>query len=399
MNRFFPGFRVMYLLNITLTSLLLCATVSCGGTKGHAAHDHEHEGHDHESETRDLHGGEKEKSSDEILFPVEKARKSGIETEKVVRGPFSGVIPASGKVLPASGGEATVSATLAGEVRLLRHFNVGENVGAGTPLFSISSARLPEGDVARQAGVRLEKAKREYDRISSLMEKQLATNSELSEAKAELESARIASAAAGTPGGKNIAAPIAGYIMECLVRDGDFVEVGQPMMIITRDKRLQLRAEVSERDYDALPRIMSAKFRLASRPEIYDLGNLNGRVVSYGRSSGEDSPFIPVIFEFDNTSGIIPGAYAEIFLITSEGAEAISVPREALIEEQGVYSVFVRLDDDCYRKQTVTLGSTDGERTVITAGLKPGDEIVSKGAVTLKLASASSAIPAHSHEH
>ena len=41
----------------------------------------------------------------------------------------------------------------------------------------------------------------------------------------------------------------------------------------------------------------------------------------------------------------------------------------------------------------------NGERIEITDGLKPGETVVTKGAIHVKLASASNAIPAHTHSH
>ena len=77
----------------------------------------------------------------------------------------------------------------------------------------------------------------------------------------------------------------------------------------------------------------------------------------------------------------------------------LSVPVSALIEEQGVYSVFIRLDEEGYKKQWVTLGANNGSEVQILSGLKPGDEVVTRGAYQIKLSSASNAIPAHSHSH
>ena len=48
----------------------------------------------------------------------------------------------------------------------------------------------------------------------------------------------------------------------------------------------------------------------------------------------------------------------------------ISVPVSALTEEQGVHFVYIREDEECYRKQEVRLGASDGQQTEITEGLK-----------------------------
>ena len=56
-------------------------------------------------------------------------------------------------------------------------------------------------------------------------------------------------------------------------------------------------------------------------------------------------------------------------------------------------------DAEGYQKQEVTLGESDGERIEIKSGVKAGDRVATQGAIQVKLASASNAIPAHNHNH
>ena len=77
----------------------------------------------------------------------------------------------------------------------------------------------------------------------------------------------------------------------------------------------------------------------------------------------------------------------------------ISLPRTALTEEQGLFFVYLQLDEEGYKKQEVTLGADNGQSVQILTGVKAGDPVVVSGAYQVKLASASNAIPAHSHEH
>ena len=183
------------------------------------------------------------------------------------------------------------------------------------------------------------------------------------------------------------------------VKEGDYVSVGQPLATIAQSNRLMLRADVSERYYSSLPMVQSAHFKTPYDEQVYRLADLRGRLLSYGRASGGDSFFVPVTFEFDNKGAILPGSFVEVYLLTKPLEQVISVPVESLIEEQGLYSVYVRLDADCYRKQPVTLGANNGVEVQILSGLHGGEAVVTKGAHQVKLASASNAIPAHSHHH
>ena len=148
-----------------------------------------------------------------------------------------------------------------------------------------------------------------------------------------------------------------------------------------------------------LPMIQTANFMTPYDNALYKLSDLRGRLLSYGKASDMNSFYVPVTFEFDNKGAVIPGSFVEIFLLTKPMENVLSVPVSALIEEQGVYSVFIRLDEEGYKKQWVTLGANNGSEVQILSGLKPGDEVVTRGAYQIKLSSASNAIPAHSHSH
>ena len=168
---------------------------------------------------------------------------------------------------------------------------------------------------------------------------------------------------------------------------------------ITQNRRLFLRADVSEKYYPYLRTIGSANFCTPYNNKVYTLKGLNGRLLSYGKASGDNGYYVPVTFEFDNKGDIIPGSFVEIFLLSSPMENVIALPHTALTEEQGSFFVYLQVDEEGYKKQLVTLGADNGERVQILSGIKAGDKVVTQGAYQVKLAGATNAIPAHSHEH
>lgn len=387
-------------------ALAVCLLLSC--KSHHEAHDdHEHEaGHSHDitettgSETADNH--EEEHNPDEIILSPEKAKSAGIEVEVVEPSEFHSVLKCSGKVLTANGDETTVVAPAAGIASVKKSFTEGMPVSKGSSILSISSAQLPEGDLTKRTALAYRQAKTEFERAEKLIEDKLITEKEYLAAKTDYERARLAFEAMGSnnvSGGSAVISPATGYIKECLVTDGDYVEVGQPLMRITQNRKLYLRAEVSERDYDMLPTIKSANFKPSYTDKVYNLSDLDGRLIASGQSVSTTGSFVPVTFEFNNVGGIVPGSFAEIYLISGNRDNVISIPVSALTEEQGVYYVYVRVDDEGYLKKEVKLGASDGDRIEVISGLEKGDNLVTKGAIHVKLASASSVIPAHTHNH
>ena len=101
----------------------------------------------------------------------------------------------------------------------------------------------------------------------------------------------------------------------------------------------------------------------------------------------------------DNVGDIVPGTFADVWLLSDGGTEALTVPLVAISEEAGVKVAFVETHPGAYERREVVLGRSDGERIEVKNGLKAGDKVVVKGVTTLRLAAQQTAIPAHSHNH
>lgn len=381
-----------YILTGTLCMFLL-------GACGEHAHEHGEEGHSHEEE---MHAGEKAGHSDEIILTPEKAKAAGVEAETVHAGSFRNVIHTSGQILAAQGEEATVVAASSGVVSFSRKVAEGMQVGKGTELLSVSAAHIQDGDPVQKAKVAYEKAKEEYERAQKLVSSQIVSQKDFAALREAYENARLTyEALKPSKSGKGVSvkSPIGGFIKTCLVKEGDYVTVGQPLMTVTQTRRLVLKAEVSERYYAQLSQVVSANFQTPYNNKVYSLENLGGKLLSFGKSSGDASYYVPVIFEFDNRGDMVPGSFVEVYLLSGERNGVLSLPLSALTEEQGVYFIYLKLDEECYKKQEVKLGASDGSRVEILSGIKDGDTVVTRGAIHVKLASASNAIPAHTHNH
>ena len=294
---------------IFMGALAACMLGSCGG----------HEGHDHEAEgeAKEAHAAH----ADEIVLTPEKAQAAGVQVEEVQPAAFRSVIPTSGQVLAAQGDEATVVAAVSGVVNFTRSLIEGTQVSAGMALLTVSSQHIQEGDPVKRARIAYETAKSEYERAAKLVDKQIVSQKDFNQLKENYENARIAyEALSPSKDGKGVAvkSPIGGYVKSCLVKEGDYVTVGQPLLTVTQTRRLQLRAEVSERYYAGLKSIVSANFTTTYDDKVYRLDDLKGRLLSYGKSSGDASYYIPVTFEFDNRGDVIPGSFVEVYLLSEE---------------------------------------------------------------------------------
>ena len=354
--------------------------------------------HDHGAE----HGEAKEGHSDEIVIAPEKAAAAGIAVETVGPGEFSGVIRTGGQILPAPGDEKIIAAPADGIVAFSGDYFEGSTVDRAQPLFSILSGSIQDGNRLGKAKVAYETAASEYERAERLVGDRIIAQKDFVRIKENYENAKMVYEALkpnadGT--GVSVEAPFKGHLRDIFVNEGDFVTVGTPLACAVRGERMTLRADVSQRYYGRLGEVVSANFIPQYSDSPLNVTALGGKLVSVGQSSAENAFYVPVTFEFDGADGVIPGSFAEIWLLTAPRKNVISVPVSALTEEQGLYFVYLKMDESCYRKQEVALGESDGMRTEIISGLKAGDNVVVRGAYNVKLAGASNIIPAHTHNH
>lgn len=379
---------------IPLAALVLSLQACKGKTEEHAHETHQEEIHS------DEHSGHSH--SDEIVIDAHKAEESGIAVMEIHKSQFSGIIKTTGEILPTRENEVTAVSNVSGTVSFINPLLEGTELREGHPVLTINSSKMEGGNISEKAKINFEIAQKEFNRIRNLYNDKLITEKEYNDARQTFEEARINYEAVGnnfTEKGQKIESPSSGFVKSCLVKEGDFVQAGQPLFVIARDKYLYLKAEIPGKYYNQLNKITGANFRMPYSENIYDIADLKGEIVSRGKSSGNDSFYIPVTFRFSNSGDIVSGSYAEVFLKTNEIKEQIVLPLTAITEEQGTYFVYKQIDPTCYKKAEVQLGISDGKNIEILSGVKDGEKVVVKGAYQVKLASAVSSIPAHSHEH
>eukprot|EP00975_Prorocentrum_lima_P038001 7993300-Prorocentrum_lima.AAC.1 len=111
---------------------------------------------------------------------------------------------------------------------------------------------MPDGDPVKRTRIAYETAKKEYERAAKLVKSQIISQKDFNAIKESYENALLAYEAISknqTKTGVSVTAPLGGYIKNCLVQEGDYVSVGQPLVSITQNRRLFLRADVSEKYY------------------------------------------------------------------------------------------------------------------------------------------------------
>ncbi len=363
-----------------------------------ACHNHASDGHDHESETKEAHK-DGATSGDDIVLEPEMALRFGVECDTVRSGAFSEALKVSGRVLATGNELAVVSAPTAGIVSFSRDMVPGKKVPRGARIASVRTGATTGGDANQAAKAALDAAKRELDRLKPLYDQRLVTASEYNAALAAYESARAGFSASAASGAAS--APISGVIVSLDVAEGQYVEAGAPLASMASDKEITLRVDLPRRMASRMGTFTDLRLALADVGTVL-VSELGGKRsgASSAASGNNASAYVPMYFSVPAASaGLLTGGGFEGWLLGSGREDVTAIPVSALSEQMGDFFVYERLDEDCYRKLPVVVGSSDGERVEV-GGLRPGTVIVTQGVTTLRLSENAKAVPeGHSHNH
>ncbi len=381
----------------TLRFMADTAEIAVTGIRVYSDHNEAHKHEDHQESSM----------VNKIAFTKEQSWKIDFKTEPVKQEPFGQVIKTVAKIQPDTGNEKMVAAKTNGIV-LFSNNNLieGREVAAGQTLLRITSGGMSDNNIAvrvTEARNNFENAEADYMRKKELAEDRIISEKELLEAKTAYENARAVYENYinnFSEGAQSITSPMQGFVKQVFVTNGQYVEAGQTLVSVSQNQSLILHAFVQQQYSGILAGINSANIKTLYDNQSYTFEELNGKVLSYGKSVNDENYLIPVSLQIDNKAGFVQGSLIEVYLKTLTNSQATLVPASALLEEQGNYFVFVQETPELFEKRQVKKGATDGIDTEILSGLLSGERVISEGATLVKLAQASGALDPHSgHVH
>lgn len=402
----------------TFTILYLAA---CGGHSSHShnhEHDHHHEhetesceGHDHNHNHahKDEHQGhnhEHESAThtdhNAIEMSEAEAQTAGVKVEIVIKSPFMQTIPVSGKLQFAQTDEMTISATISGTVNFLQTYTNGTPVKKGGIMCTVSSDNIIGGDPTKKIEVTYKIAQEELERKARLLKEKIVTQSDYNAALENYEKARIEYESvlnSKAKAGNTIKSPITGYVLETLVSNGDYVNAGDPIAKVVRNNKMMLVADVPLRYQNQLPLVKSASFTTEGNEIVFYTDSLEGKKLPSSTGVTSSNAFITLRWEMNRAAGLWAGSFAKIYLQTETVSNAIAIPVSALTDEGGTYYVYIKIDNNHYKKTRVKIGATDGKRIQIVEGLHAGNNVVTEGVMCVRQAGMSKIIGGHGHSH
>lgn len=355
----------------------------------------------HEADEEMIH------SDDGIAFTKEQSWKIDFATEEAKDEPFGQVIKTSARIEPSQDDQQIIIARTAGIVILHDDYLLeGQEVSGGEALLTISGNNMAENNIEvqyREARNNYERTKADFERLSELSAEQIVSEKERLDAENAYKnaSARYETLKRSfTTSGQKITSPVSGYIKHMHISNGQYVEAGEALVSIAQNKSLLLTADVQQKYASVMDKIHDATIRSINNDRTYTLKELDGKVISYGKSTNDDNYLLPVHLQVNNAGRFVPGSFVEVYLIAQSSENTVTIPTSALLEDQDNFSVYVQLTPELFELRNVQTGETDGIRTEITQGVKAGERVVSRGGVLMKLAQVTGTLDAHSgHVH
>ncbi|MCF8368290.1 MAG: efflux RND transporter periplasmic adaptor subunit [Bacteroidales bacterium] len=360
-----------------------------------------------EAELHENHHDENVSRTNTSVFTKEQSWKVGFSTDNPQVEPFGEVIKTVGQIQSIQKNELILTAKTNGIILFSSgHILNGGSVNKGQELFIIKSSDFADNNITvryAEAKNNYEKAEMDYSRASSLAQDKIIPEKDLIDAENKYHNAKAVFENLKnnfTTSGQSINCPEKGFIKQVFITNGEYVTPGQPIVTISQNSELLIVADVSQKDASLLNKIYSANIRDMYNEQVYSFGELNGEVLTYGKSTNTSNHLIPVSMQIDNIGNFIPGSYVEVYLKTISNTRALTVPNSSLLEEQGVYYVYVQINPELFEKREVRTGISDGIKTEIIEGLRADERIVTRGAIYIKLAQSTGTLDAHSgHVH
>lgn len=310
--------------------------------------------------------GKEEANKGPEAVPVEVA-KAG---RRSIAASYAGSAPLEAR------GEAQVVAKTSG-IALRVFADVGQQVRAGQPLVQIDRDRAAL-QVA-QADAQVRKLEANYRRASQLVEQKMVSVNDVEQLRYDLENARASLRLArlelsyGT-----VNAPISGVVASRSIKPGNLVQINTPIFTIVDNARLEATLNAPEREIETLKAGQAVQLSVDALPGK----TFEGKIDRVSPVVDSGSGTFRVICAFDGGGLLQPGMFGRIRIDYDQRADALVVPRLALLDD-GEPAVF-RVREGKVARVPVKLGYAEGPWVEIREGLAAGDQIVTAGKVALR---------------
>ena len=175
-----------------------------------------------------------------------------------------------------------------------------------------------------------------------------------------------------------LSAPIAGVVVDRQVGPGQYLQSGSstPVFTIADPSSVWLLANVRESDTGLVHLGQTVEVRVPAYPARV----FKARVTYVAALIDPSTHRLPVRAEIGNRDGALkPEMFASFRILTSEASESAAVPEMAVVYEGDSAHVWVMAGDGLLTYRRIRTGRTNDGLVEVLDGLKPGEQIVTRG--------------------
>ncbi len=298
-----------------------------------------------------------------------------VEVVKAARRPVAASYTGTAALEPR--GESQVVAKTSG-VALAVMVEEGQAVRAGQALVRLDPDRSRLA--VAQAEAQMRKLEGNYRRSQQLVVQQMVSANDVDQIKFDLDNARAQHRMATLElSYTTVTAPISGVIASRSIKTGNFVQINTPIFRIVDDTRLEATLNVPEREIATLKAGQPVALTVDALPTQRFTGTVDRIAPVVDSGSGT----FRVVCTFAGDGLLQPGMFGRIRIDYDQRADALVVPRTALLDDEGDPAVFAVRAGKAARVP-IKLGYMDGEWVEVREGLKAGDEVVTAGKIALR---------------
>lgn len=255
----------------------------------------------------------------------------------------------------------------------------GAEVVRGQVLLRLENSELRTA-LARIEG-QLDNARREYERQTNLYGQQLISEQTYNDATYELDQLELALQDSQRElGYTEVRAPIAGTVTERHVSVGNQVTANQMLFRIVDFDSIVARVYVPEKDLWRVSKGLEARLYTEANRSVERRGSVDRVAPQVDPRSGTVKATIAI----PRGAGLLPGMYVSVELITAVNAEAVLVPKKALIYDAEQIYVFRLGEEERVERLLVEARLEDRDNIEPAGTLAAGERIVVAGQAGLK---------------
>jgi RND family efflux transporter MFP subunit len=234
---------------------------------------------------------------------------------------------------------------------------------------------------AERAKATMDRLQNELTRKEELFKKNLISAQEFENAKYEYQAQKSEYELARLKiRNSKIRAPISGVISDRLIKVGNMINTDQEVFEVTDFDPILAVLKVPEHEMSKIQKGQQALLQVdAIKNETFE-----GKVLRVSPTVDPQTGTFEVTVSIrDESRQLRPGMFGRVRIVYDTHQNALMIPKNAVIEEDGMSSVYVIKNSMAYR-QNINTGYSNGDNIEVLEGLAPSDTVVTIGQNSLQ---------------